>query len=192
MENLKKYFWEGLLFIIPISFSLWLLIRVIIFLDSLLGGWLRRLFPEIYIPGLGFFCLLILIFLLGFLAHNMIGKRILRMIERILESVPLVNKIYSFSRTVVTAVSRPESPSFKSVVRVKFGPGYMIGFVTTEWKDQTGKKWVSLLIPTVPNPTTGFYLLTTEENIQELPLTVEQGFTLIVSMGLVKPEQWQP
>ncbi len=193
MENLKKYFWSGLLFIIPVSFSIWILVRAVIFLENLLGSWLRRFLPNVYLPGLGFLCLVMLILLLGFLAHNIMGKTILRGIERIMESVPLVNKIYSFSRTIVMAVSRPESRSFKSVVKVKaFGLGYMIGFVTAQWQDQEGKKWVSLLIPTVPNPTTGFYLLTTEENIQELSLTVEQGFSLVVSMGLVKPEQWQP
>ncbi|HOL67745.1 MAG TPA: DUF502 domain-containing protein [bacterium] len=191
MEKLRGYFWAGLLFIIPVSFSLWILVRLVIFLDGLLGGILRRFFPEVYLPGLGFVSLILLILLLGFLAQNFVGRRILRLVERLLESIPLVNKIYSFSRTVVFAVSRPESRSFKSVVKLRaFGDGYMVGFVTGEIKGTDGKRWLSVLIPTVPNPTSGFYLIVPEEEAEKLPLTIEEGFALVVSMGLVAPEQW--
>ncbi|MCM8769288.1 MAG: DUF502 domain-containing protein [Candidatus Omnitrophica bacterium] len=191
MENLKKYFWSGLLSLIPITFSVWILIKLVIFLDNLLGRLIRRLVPDFYLPGLGFISLIAIILFVGFLAHNIFGKKTLILVEKILHSVPILNKIYSFSKAIMLAIARPESRSFRSVVTVKaFGDNCLLGFVTAEMMTKEGKKFLTVFVPTVPNPTTGFLLIIPEEKTEKIPLTVEEGFSLVVSMGLVRPDQW--
>lgn len=80
--KLRNYLISGTLIIVPAAISVWILWKIFIFLEGFIGQWLQKTIPNLYVKGLGLVSLIVLIFILGFLAHNVFGKRILRYIEK--------------------------------------------------------------------------------------------------------------
>lgn len=132
--------------------------------------------------------------LIGLLARYYIGKKIIEWTDRTLMQVPLLNKFYGTIKQMNDAFAGSKH-SFKTVVMVEFpGPGnYSIGFITNEEQveiqKQSGKKLVSIFIPTTPNPTSGFLVLIPEEKVIKLEMSVADGVKYIVSLGSIAPEQ---
>ncbi len=187
MEKLKRYFISGLVFIIPISLSIWILYKVIIFLDGILGNLLKKFFPNIYTPGIGFFSIILIILFVGFLTQNFIGKKLLRRIEVIFEKVPVLNRIYNFIKSIVQSVTTKKEQIFKGVAKIKFFDGsYTIGFITGESQLIKEEKFLSIFVPTVPNITTGFYILVPEKRVEKLNISVEEGFKIMISAGFAE------
>jgi uncharacterized membrane protein len=132
--------------------------------------------------------------LIGVLTRYYIGKKIIEWTDRALMQVPLLNKFYGAIKQVNDAFAGSKH-SFKTVVMVEFpGPGnHSIGFITNEEQGeiqkQSGKKLVSVFIPTTPNPTSGFLVLIPEEKVIKLEMSVAEGVKYIVSLGSIAPEQ---
>jgi len=187
MKNLKNYFISGLIFIIPISLSLWILFKTIKFLEGILGNFLKKFFPNIYTPGIGFFSLILIILFIGFLAHNFLGKKLLRRIELLFEKLPGLNRIYNFIKSIIQNILSKKDKMFKGVVKIKFFDGsYTIGFITEKSKLVHDENFLSVFIPTVPNISTGFYVLVSESNVEKLDISVEEGLRIVISMGLAE------
>jgi len=188
MKNLRRYFVAGLLFLIPTTISVWIIIKIFFWLDGILGNLISRRMPMEYRHGIGFFVLILLILLVGILAENFFGKKLLRGVECFLESIPFFNKMYLFIRGIMENVSRKPEKSFTGVVKVKFaGDSYTVGFVTGAFDVIDGKEYLSVFVPTVPNPTTGFYLIYPRESVEFLDIGIEEGLKLVVSAGIFKP-----
>jgi len=187
MKNLKNYFISGLIFITPISLSIWILFKTIKFLDGILGDFLKKFFPNIYTPGIGFFSLILIILFIGFLAHNFLGKKLLRRIELLFEKLPGLNRIYNFIKSIIQNILSKKDKMFKGVVKIKFFDGsYTIGFITEKSKLVHDENFLSVFIPTVPNISTGFYILVPESNVEKLDISVEEGLRIVISMGLAE------
>lgn len=187
MKNLKNYFISGLIFIIPISLSLWILFKTIKFLEGILGNFLKKFFPNIYTPGIGFFSLILIILFIGFLAHNFLGRKLLRRIELLFEKLPGLNRIYNFIKSIIQNILSKKDKMFKGVVKIKFFDGsYTIGFITEKSKLIPDENFLSVFIPTVPNISTGFYVLVPESNVEKLDISVEEGLRIVISMGLAE------
>jgi len=187
MKNLKNYFISGLIFIIPISLSIWILFKTIKFLDGILGNFLKKFFPNIYTPGIGFFSLILIILFTGFLAHNFLGKKLLRRVELLFEKLPGLNRIYNFIKSIIQNILSKKDKMFKGVVKIKFFDGsYTIGFITEKSKLVHDENFLSVFIPTVPNISTGFYVLVPESNVEKLDISVEEGLRIVISMGLAE------
>ncbi|MCK9266657.1 DUF502 domain-containing protein [bacterium] len=186
MKSLKRIFLSGLIFIVPASLSVWILYRVILFFENILGFFLKKHIPEIYIPGAGFFLLIVLILLIGFLADNFLGKKILYILEKFFETMPLLNKIYTFIKEISSNLFHGGKSVFKEAVRIEFFSGtYTVGFVTGQ---SSIKGYISVFVPTVPNISTGFYLLVPENKIEKLDIPVEEAIKTVISMGIFGPE----
>jgi|LSQX01.2.fsa_nt_gb uncharacterized membrane protein len=186
MKSLKRIFLSGLIFIVPASLSVWILYRVILFFENILGFFLKKHIPEIYIPGVGFFLLIVLILLIGFLADNFLGKKILSILEKFFETMPLLNKIYIFIKEISSNLFHGGKSVFKEAVRIEFFSGtYTVGFVTGQ---SSIKGYISVFVPTVPNISTGFYLLVPEDKIEKLDIPVEEAIKTVISMGIFGPE----
>jgi len=191
MKTLKKHFLSGLIFIIPVSLSLWILFRIIVFLENILGSFIKNFLPDFYIPGLGFFSLILLILLIGFLADNFFGKKMLAGLEKLFEKVPVINRIYTFIKSISQSLlpGRKTTP-FKEAVKIEFFSGtYTIGFITGGFKLTGSEKFVNVFVPTVPNISTGFYLLVPENKIEKLDLPVEDALKLAISAGMFEPKK---
>ncbi len=189
MKSLRRYFITGLVVLIPIVVTIWILWKLSFFLEGILGGLFRRHLPEFYSPGLGVISLLLIIILAGALANNFLGKRLLRFSEGLLAKIPLFNKIYLSIKGISDAILKKGRGPFSGVTLVEFHQGIQtLAFITSpaqkEIQKESSNKLVSLFIPTVPNLTTGFYCLMPEKNLKRLDLSVEEALKLMLSLGL--------
>jgi uncharacterized membrane protein len=135
-----------------------------------------------------------LISLIGRMARNYIGKKMIQAVDRALLHVPILNKIYAAIKQVNEAFTSNNKTSFKQVVLVEFpGPGsYAIGFVTgvqpPEVRTKLHEDLISVYVPTTPNPTGGFVLLVPEPQVTRLEMSVAEGIKYILSLGSVAPD----
>ena len=191
---LKKYFITGLLVTLPLGLTYWILKVLLQSMERLIGNPIQR-YLEIYIPGMGIILLLTLILLIGILARNLIGKKLGQLGEMMLHKIPLVRPIYKFVKQLVNTVFMQDQARFNGVVLVEYPRRgiYSIGFVTSETRGEvqavTEETLLNVFIPTTPNPTSGFYLLFPKEQVTYLNMTPEEGAKLIISAGMVTPEQ---
>jgi len=155
------------------------------FIDPALADW-----PVIARAALSFAILLLVVYVLGALATNIVGRRVLSLGERVVLKLPFVKVIYSVSKQIVAAFQGQGSQAFKSVVFVEFPqPGMRaIGFVTSHMTRPDGSKWNTVFVPTTPNPTTGFLQLVPEESVEQTGFTVEEGVKMVMSLGVLVPE----
>ncbi len=190
---LRRYFFTGLLVILPITISVLVLWQFFFAFDHILGRFVIRLYGR-EIPGLGLVVLVAIIVIVGAVASNIIGRRVLKLWERFIDRIPLVRWIYGTTKTVFTAVLHENSTSFRRVVLIEFPHKgiYSLAFVTSEsggrMENTVGKKLVSVFLPTTPNPTSGYFLLIPEEDVRPLNMSVQDGLRHVVSAGVLSDE----
>jgi uncharacterized membrane protein len=195
--NLKRIFLAGLAVTIPIGLTLYILIFLIGMMDGLLTVMPAKLHPDailgFHIPGLGILVTLALILICGLMAQSIVGRRIVRFSEGMLDRIPVVRSIHSAIKKIVDSMFLYRSRSFRKVVLVEFPHrgAYTVAFVTgtpnEEIQAKTGKKCLSVYVPTTPNPTSGYFIVFPEEDLIQLDMTVEEAFTLVISGGIVNP-----
>ncbi len=148
------------------------------------------------IPFAAFFITILFILVLGLLVTNVFGRRILEYIERALLRIPLVNLIYPLAKQVVDSIKMigansgaPQPGDSRQVVYIQYPGlgGYLVAFQTGRFKDKQGQEFVSVFIPTAPNPITGFVLIFKESEVMESDLSMEDAWKLLVSAGFVTP-----
>jgi uncharacterized membrane protein len=190
---LRRYFLSGILVIVPLIITVWVLRFLFIRVDGLLSPFLTKLLGY-NIPGLGVVATIILIFLAGFFTANVIGLRLFRIWEIFLIKTPLVRTIYGSSKQLVEAMTTTEKDSFKQVVLVEFPRKGMfcLGFLTrgieVERKD-TKDELMAVFIPSTPTPFTGWTMLFPKGEVFPLDMTIEEGIKFFVSGGIASPER---
>ena len=205
-SNVRRRLLSGILLLMPFGVTLlvmrWLFQWVAGFIRPIITFIISRLsqvpvieaVPDIYITvsvaTLSIVVLLVLLYLVGVIGQFVIGKRLIKVGETLLMRIPLVRTIYTATKQVAQAVSLPDSAAFKSVVLVEFPRAgfWAVGFLTGYIEDSTGKKFCKVLIPTTPNPTTGFFEIIPVEEVIETTLTVEDAFKTLLSGGIVSPD----
>jgi uncharacterized membrane protein len=192
LAGIRNKLLAGVVVAIPIIVTKWVLETAYTFIDGVSGQYLRTLFGR-QIPALGFFVTLLMLLLLGFMATNVLGQRILDWAERQLLRVPLVATIYTGVKQVIDSFkSFNNMANFKRVVYVEYpSPGCkLIGFVTGQYYDhRLQQEMVSVVIPTAPNPMTGLVIIVEASHVIESELNLEEAMKLIVSAGLVSPKK---
>ena len=201
MTYLRRYFISGLLVWVPILVTL----VVINFLLGLLNNTLTLL-PKSYqpdaligvhIPGINIVITLLVIFLTGLFAANFLGRRLVAMGDGIIGRIPLVRTIYSGVKQMVETLFTPGGQSFRKVLLVEYPRtgswtiAFQAGDVAPEVLKSLGSdttEWVSLYVPTTPNPTSGFLLMVPRASVIELNMSVDQALKLIISLGVVHPQ----
>jgi uncharacterized membrane protein len=166
------------------------------FLFNLLDRWSYPVTNYLFgrpVYGVGAGLAIVLIFAVGVLAHNVLGRRLLRLGDRLLGKVPVLRAVYTGTREVTRAFSGARTKNFRRVVLVPFPieDAYVPGFLTGEFEIDTPKgrkRMASVFFPTTPNPTTGFYLIYPIEKVIESGLTVEEAVRTVISGGLVSPD----
>jgi uncharacterized membrane protein len=205
-KNVSRRMASGMLVLVPVGVTLlvmrWLftwgagLLRPVVkYAESRLQGlhWIEALpdtWVNFYVYLLTILLLLLLLYLIGVLGQHLIGRRLIAAWEGLWLKIPLARSVYGATKQVVEALSQPQGSAFKSVVVVDFpSPGLKaIGFLTGYVEDAAGRRFAKILIPTTPNPTTGFLELVPADSIFITHLTVEEGFRMIISGGIVSPE----
>lgn len=194
MESLVKHFKgkfiTGLFVVVPLGITIFILKFLFNFADGILGSYLDSLLAALindhsYIPGLGMLTGVIVIYLSGVLATNVMGTRILRWWDDVLSRIPLVKSIYNSSKQL-TQVFKEGKASYRRAVFVEWPRKGVraVGFVTAEVV-RDGEKLVVVYVPTMPNPTSGFALFFREDEVYDCGLSVEDAVKFVVSGGAV-------
>jgi uncharacterized membrane protein len=189
-RKLRRYFITGFLVSIPLGVTIFILVWIFNTVDNLLEPLTIHIWGH-YVPGIGFGVTVVLIFLVGIIASNLMGRRLIRYGESIIGRVPIFREIYSAIKHIVDSFSAPNKTSFLQVVLVEFPRKGMrtIGFVTNEVTDKSGKKTLNVLIPNSPNPMSGFLEIVNEEQVVRTKVSVDQALQMIVSAGRMMPNE---
>jgi uncharacterized membrane protein len=142
------------------------------------------------LPGVGLVAVLILIYLLGMVATNVIGRRLVRWLDSFMSHVPIIQYVYKPAKQVVDSLRGLRQVPFKKVVIVEFPKVdmYSLGFITGKAIDLNGQQKVPVFIPHTPNPMTGFLVLLAAEDIIDTDMSIENAMRMVLSGGLLSPE----
>lgn len=195
-RNLRNYFLTGLAVILPAAATIFVLWKIFAFVDGFAGRLLAHFTPY-KIPGLGIVVTVVLILLVGVLATNVIGRRLLALWERMMLQIPLVNYIYRTAKEIVETFGESRRQVFRQVVLVQFprpgcwAVGFLVGEAGSLIRDAVGRELVKVLVPHVPVPMSGFLLFVPREEVIFLNIPVEEGLRLVVSTGIIEPHSRQ-
>ena len=195
--TVKKYIVTGLLVLIPLFLTGWVLLTLMRWTDRAL-----RLIPLAYrpenllgfsIPGLGLILTIAIVFLIGALVANVAGRKFLSVGERILEKIPLLRWFYFSSKQILEAIFVSGQDSFRRAILVEYPRKgiYSIGFVTGDaggdFKKHVPTSSFTVFVPTTPNPTSGYLIVVPKEDAIPLEWSVDEAFRVIISAGVIMP-----
>ena len=193
---LRRYFIAGLTIFLPLMLSVYAIVLTFNFVDGFLGKFIKPLFIKFvgfYFQGLSIVVFLLLIFLVGFLATNFLGRKLYPKIEGLLLKLPFFRQVYPAVKEVAVFLFSKEKPAFKQVVLVEyprkgiFSIGFLMSDNTKKISEKTNQDLCSILIPSSPSPLTGFVILVPRAEIIFTDITVEQAIKFVVSDGVVNP-----
>ena len=199
-KALKKYLITGVLVWLPIAVTIWAMSYIISAADRLINllpeSWQPQHFWGFNIPGLGIVAATVVLFVTGVFAANVLGRRILGAWDSLLGRIPVVKSIYSSVKKVSESLLSDSSRSFKTPVLVPFPqPGiWTIAFVSGHIPDKLkgslpqDDDYISVYVPTTPNPTGGYYIMVKKSDVLELNMSVDQALKYVISLGMVMPD----
>lgn len=194
MRFLKKYFITGLLIWVPVVITIWVLGLVVNTLESVVPSFLspQALFG-FEIPGFRVALVLAVLLATGMFAANFLGRGILKYSEKVLGRIPLVRSIYQSVKQVSDTLLAPNGQAFRQAVLVQYPRAgcYTVALLTGapsgEVAEHLQGDYVSVYVPTTPNPTSGFFLIMSRSEVVPLNMSVDAALKYIVSMGVVAP-----
>jgi len=194
---MRKYFLTGLLVLVPLAITAWVLNLIISTLDQSLlfvpAAWQPRVLLGADIPGVGAVLTLAIVFLTGVLANNLVGNYVMRLGERLIKRVPVVSSLYGSVKQVSDTLFSSSGNAFRQAVLIPYphADSYTVAFLTGvpggDVINHLVGDYVSVYVPTTPNPTSGFFLMMERSRVRELDMSVDAALKYIVSMGVVAP-----
>lgn len=192
LVRLRRHLITGLIVVAPIAVTIYALVLVFNFLDNLLGPHIRTVLGR-SLPGLGIVVLVLLLLLVGWISRRAAGRRLVGWGNELLSRVPVTRKVYNATSQIVQSLLDREERLFQGVALVEYpmAGSWTLVFVTTaaprQVEERIGERAVSVFLPTVPNPTTGYLLILPVSRLRMLDMTVEEGFKMVISAGVAVP-----
>ena len=193
--RMRNYLLTGILVTAPITITVWLSWQILQFFDRTVRRIMPPdLYPDISIPGLGLLVVFLGLILVGALTAGLVGRFFVRTSERILNNMPVVRSVYGAIKQILETVLQNKATAFRQVVLIEYPrPGiWALGFVSGPTKGEVRRRLdrelVNVFLPTTPNPTSGFLLFVPKADVQVMNMTIEEGIKLVVSGGIVTPE----
>ena len=192
LQRLRRYLVTGLVVIAPIGVTVYVLTWLFRRLDPIIGRYLPPV-AGLEPRGLGLVALLVILVLVGWASQRAMGRRVLHAWNRFARRVPVARRLYGASSQVFEAVLTREEKLFRHCAQIEYpSPGsHTLAFETAEAPAEMeaviGEPAVSVFLPTVPNPTSGFLLVLPKRRVHRLDMTVEDGFKMIFSAGMAVP-----
>jgi uncharacterized membrane protein len=197
MKSIRKWLLAGLLVIVPIMVTLWVLEWIVTSLDKTLqilpNAWHPDKLIGFHIPGLGVILAFAILLVVGAAASNFFGRKIVTWWDALLHRIPVVRSIYSSVKQVSDTLFSEKGDAFRTAVLIEWPrPGvYTIAFVTGnpggDVANYLPDEYVSVYVPTTPNPTGGYFVMLKKSDCIELKMSVDGALKYIVSMGVVVP-----
>ncbi|SFM58416.1 MULTISPECIES: DUF502 domain-containing protein [Rugamonas] len=195
---MRKYFITGLLILVPLAITAWVLNLVVSTMDQSLlivpERWQPRTLIGFDIPGLGTMLTVLIVFVTGLLTNNLVGNYVVKLWERLLQRIPVVSSLYGSVKQVSDTLFSSSGNAFRKAVLVPYPHqnSWTIAFLTGtpggDVKNHLVGDYVSVYVPTTPNPTSGFFLMMARQDVVELDMSVDAALKYIVSMGVVAPD----
>ncbi len=197
MAAVKRYFLTGLLVWVPLIITLWVLHLLVTTMDYSLLLLPPALRPDTYlgvrIPGMGVLLTIVILFVTGVFATNILGQKLVKIGEALLNRIPVVKTIYSSVKQVSDTLFSGSGQAFRHALLVQYPRqgSWTIAFLTGvpggEVATHLAGDYVSVYVPTTPNPTSGFFLMMPRADVIFLDLSVDEALKYIISMGVVVP-----
>ncbi|WP_374366319.1 DUF502 domain-containing protein [Piscinibacter sp.] len=202
---MKKYLLAGLLVWLPLALTIWVVTSALGVLDGIFGWFLtatQAVLPAAAtepletlrrIPGLGLVVTVLALLVTGVFATNIVGQWWLRQGARLLNRIPIVKSIYSSIKQVSDTLFSSSGNAFREAVLVQYPRegAWTIAFVTGKPGGEAAQHlpgdYLSVYVPTTPNPTSGFFLMVPRRDVIELEMSVDEALKYVISMGVVAP-----
>lgn len=211
-RTFRRTLLTGFFIILPLAVTLWLLqlvfgtidravTPIILRLFHLLGfgEWSTVAWVKVMLPAASLTTAVILIWFLGLVGGNVVGRQLVVALERLVQRIPLVRGIYSATRQFVDTFSAGDGRSFSRVVLLEWPRVgcWTIGLVTTDVQGEIrhllgGKKLLAVFVPTTPNPTGGYLVFVPEEDVKTLSMSVDEALKTVISLGVLGHEPYIP
>jgi uncharacterized membrane protein len=195
LKHLRTKIFAGILVVLPLGITFLVLRFVFNTLDSILDPLIPNinvsLFHHVFhLPGIGIISFFILLYLIGLVTTNVLGRELISWGDRLFKTIPVVKNIYTSSKQLTDAFSATQKGSFRQAVFVEFPQegNYVLGFVTNELIDLERQTKVAVFVPTAFVPPQGFLLFLPKEKLLPSQLTIEEAIKAIMSVGIVTPQ----
>ncbi|MCP5279483.1 MAG: DUF502 domain-containing protein [Thiobacillus sp.] len=194
MAALKRYFLTGLLVLVPLGITFWVMTALLDMMDQTLlllpEPWRPEAWLGFRIPGLGVILTAAVVLVTGLAATNLLGQRLVALWEGLMNRIPVVKSIYGSVKQVSDSLFSGTGMAFKKVLLVHYPhpQAWSLAFQTNvpeEVNDKLPADHVAVFIPTTPSPVNGFYFYVRRDEIIELDMSVDAALKAIVSMGVV-------
>jgi uncharacterized membrane protein len=191
-KHLKSYIFRGLLAVIPLALTVFAVKILYTTIDKRITGLIEE-FIGFSFPGLGLLLLVAVLYLLGLIVSNVLGRQIFGLLDRIANRIPLVKTTYNVGRQLSSSFSLPEKQVFRRAVLVEYlKPGiWTIGFVTGTIVDKSNNDELLLkvFIPTPPNPISGTMVVVKESQTRDPGWSIDEALKAVISGGVIGPEE---
>ena len=195
---MKKYLITGLLIWIPLAITIWVLDLIVGTMDQSLLLLPPQYQPQVLfgyqVPGVGALLTVVVVFVTGVLASNILGQRLLSFWENVLGRIPVVKTIYHAVKQVSDTLFAPGGQAFSKALLVQYPRegSWTIAFLTGrpggDVANHLHGDYVSIYVPTTPNPTSGFFLMMPRAEVIELDMSVDEALRYVISMGVAAPD----
>jgi len=194
-RHLRTKIFAGILVILPLGVTFLVLNFIFNAVDNILGPLMPHVTVYLFnrkflLPGLGIIGFFLLLYLIGVIATNVLGRKLVSWGDYLFTTIPVVKNIYTAAKQLTDAFSATRKGSFRQAVFVEFPQEgiYMLGFVTNEVADLEDQNKVTVFIPTAFVPPQGFLIFLSKEKIVPSRMSIEEAIKAIMSVGIVTPQ----
>ncbi|MDO8455982.1 MAG: DUF502 domain-containing protein [Burkholderiaceae bacterium] len=199
MGSVRRWLLSGLLVLVPLAITLFVLDWIVGVLDQTLlilpVAWHPDRLLGLHIPGFGVLLTLVIVLLMGAIASNFLGKRLVLLGNALLSRIPIVRSIYSSVKQVSDTLFSENGHAFRKALLVQWPRegvwtiGFLTGMPGGDVANHLHGDYLSVYVPTTPNPTGGYFVMLKRSECIELKMSVDQALTYVISMGVVVPSR---
>jgi uncharacterized membrane protein len=189
-KKMRRQLLTGIIVVVPLGATILILVWIFTSIDNILQPVIQLIVGR-PVPGVGFGITIVLIYLVGVIASNVGGKKLIKYGESLLAKIPVVRPLYISIKQILESFSSSGKTGLVQTVLVEFPRKgiWTVGFITNESPPQSGKVQLSIFIPTSPNPTSGFLQIVSEDEVVRTDIPVDEALKMVVSAGKISPEK---
>jgi uncharacterized membrane protein len=197
MAAVRRWLLAGLLVLVPLAITVWVLDWIVGTLDLTLQilpiSWHPDRLIGFHVPGFGVLLALAIVLLIGAVASNFLGRKLVGWWDALLGRIPIVRSIYSSVKQVSDTLFSENGNAFRKALLIQWPRegvwtiGFQTGTPGGDVVNHLDGDYLSVYVPTTPNPTGGYFVMLKKSDCIELKMSVDEALTYVISMGVVVP-----